>query len=112
MIGDQKVIPNISGVFHRGSPVGLYLQIYNAGIDQTTLRPAIDVEYALVKDGKELQKQNEDWRSSRITGERLTLSRLIDSRALTPGVYAVEVRVRDRVTGQTLTQKEKFTVAR
>ena len=112
VIGDQKVIPNISGVFHRGSPVGLYLQIYNAGIDQTTLRPAIDVEYALVKDGKELQKQNEDWRSSRMTGERLTLSRLIDSRALTPGVYAVEVRVRDRVTGQTLTQKEKFTVAR
>jgi GWxTD domain-containing protein len=44
MIGDQKVIPNISGAFHRGSPIGVYLQIYNAGIDQTTLRPAVDVE--------------------------------------------------------------------
>ena len=39
MIGDQKVIPNISATFHRGSPVGVYMQIYNAGIDQTTLRP-------------------------------------------------------------------------
>jgi GWxTD domain-containing protein len=111
MIGDQKVIPNISGVFHRGSPVGLYLQIYNAGTDQTTLRPALEVDYALLKDGREIEKQAEDWRAVKTSGERLTLSRMIDSRVLTPGLYAIELRVRDRVTGQTLTQKEKFTIA-
>jgi len=110
MIGDQKVIPNISGVFHRGSPVGLYLQIYNAGTDQTTLRPALEVEYALLKDGREIERQVEDWRTVKTNGERLTLSRMIDSHVLTPGVYAIELRVRDRVTGQTLTQKEKFTI--
>ena len=112
MIGDQKVIPNISGAFHRGSPVGVYMQIYNAGIDQTTLRPAIDVEYALMKDGKELSKQVEDWRGSNTAGERLTLSRLIDSRGLAPGEYAVEVRARDRVSGQSLVQTAKFTIVR
>ncbi len=112
MIGDQKVIPNISGTFHRGSPVGVYMQIYNAGIDQTTLRPAIDVEYALMKDGKELSKQVEDWRGSSTAGERLTLSRLIDSRGLTPGEYAVEVRALDRVSGQSLVQTAKFTIVR
>ncbi len=111
VIGDQKVIPNISGVFHRGSPIGLYLQIYNAGTDQTTLRPALDVEYALMKDGKELEKQVEDWRTVKTNGESLTVSRIIDSHVLTAGAYAVEVRLRDRVTGQALTQKEKFTVA-
>jgi GWxTD domain-containing protein len=112
MIGDQKVIPNISGTFHRGSPVGVYLQIYNAGIDQTTLRPAVDVEYALMKGGKELSKQVEDWRGSNTAGERLTLSRLIDSRGLAPGEYAVEVRARDRVSGQSLVQTAKFTIVR
>jgi GWxTD domain-containing protein len=112
MIGDQKVIPNISGSFHRGSPVGVYLQIYNAGIDQTTLRPAIDVEYALMKDGQELSKQVEDWRGSNTAGERLTLSRLIDTRGLAPGDYAVEVRARDRVSGQSLVQTAKFTIVR
>jgi GWxTD domain-containing protein len=110
MIGDQKVIPNISGAFHRGAPVGVYLQIYNAGIDQTTLRPAIDVEYALMKDGKELSMQNEDWRGSHAAGERLTLSRLIDSRGLAPGDYHVEVRVKDHVSGQALVQSAKFTI--
>ena len=54
VIGQTKVIPNVSGIYHRGPPLGVYMQIYNAGIDQTTLRPAIDVEYVLMKDGKEV----------------------------------------------------------
>jgi hypothetical protein len=53
VIGQQKVIPNVARIYHRGQPVGVYLQVYNAGIDQTTLRPSIDVDYVLSKDGKE-----------------------------------------------------------
>ena len=109
-IGNVKVIPNVSGTFHRGSPVGLYMQIYNAGIDQTTLRPSVDVEYALMKDGKELGKQMEDWRGNSDAGQRLTLARLLDSRGLAPGDYTAEVRVRDRVSGQSLVQTAKFSI--
>lgn len=109
-IGNVKVIPNVSGSYRRGSPVGVYMQIYNAGIDQTTLRPSVDVEYALIKDGKELGKQLEDWRGSSDSGQRLTLARLIDSSGLTPGDYALEVRVRDRVSAQNLVQSAKFTI--
>ena len=110
MIGDQKVIPNISGTFHRGSPIGVYLQIYNAGIDQTTLRPSVDVEYLLTKDGRELGKQTEDWRGARTNGDRLTLSRLIDSRNLAPGEYRIEMRIHDRVSNQSLVQSQEFTI--
>ena len=109
-IGNVKVIPNVSSTFHRGSPVGLYMQIYNAGIDQTTLRPSVDVEYALMKDGKELGKQTEDWRGSSDSGQRLTIARLVDSRGLSPGDYSVEVRVRDHVSSQSLVQSAKFTI--
>jgi GWxTD domain-containing protein len=109
-IGNVKVVPNVSGTFHRGSPVGVYMQIYNAGIDQTTLRPSVDVEYALIRDGKELGKTAEDWRGNSDAGQRLTLARLIDTRQLTPGDYSLEVRVRDRVSGQTLKQEAKFSV--
>jgi len=109
-IGSVKVIPNVSGSYHRGSPVGVYMQIYNAGVDQTTLRPSVDVEYALLKDGKEIGKQMEDWRGNSDSGQRLTLARLLDSRGLTPGDYALEVRVKDRVSGQALIQTAKFTV--
>lgn len=112
VIGDKKVIPNLTATYHRGAPVGVYMQIYNAGIDQTTLRPSVDVEYVLLKDGKELGKQIEDWRGGSTAGERLTLARLIDSRGLNPGDYAVEIRARDRVSGQSLVQTAKFTIVK
>jgi len=97
-------------VYQKGQPVGVYLQVYNAGIDQTTLRPSVDVEYALLKDGKELGKQAEDWRGMSDSGQRLTLARLIDTRQLAPGEYELAVRIRDRVSGQALTPSAKFTV--
>jgi GWxTD domain-containing protein len=109
-IGNVKVIPNVSGTYHRGSPIGIYMQIYNAGIDQTTLRPSVDVEYALMKDGKEIGKQLEDWKGNSDSGQRLTLTRLLDSRNLAPGDYSLEVRVKDRVSGQALIQTAKFAV--
>lgn len=110
MIGDNKVIPNLTAVYHRGSSIGVYMQIYNTGIDQTTLRPSVDVEYVVLKDGKEIGKQLEDWRGNSDSGQRLTLARLLDSRGLNPGDYSVEVRVRDRVTGKGLVQSEKFSI--
>jgi GWxTD domain-containing protein len=110
VIGQTKVIPNVSGIYHRGQPLGVYLQIYNAGIDQTTLRPAVDVEYVLTKAGKEVGKQPENWQGMSDSGQRLTLARLIDSRLLSPGDYELTIRIRDRVSGQALTPAAKFTI--
>jgi GWxTD domain-containing protein len=110
VIGQTKVIPNLTGLYHRGQPVGVYLQLYNAGIDQTTLRPSVDAEYALLKDGKEIRRQVEDWQGISDSGQRLTLARLLDTKTLTPGDYEVTIRVHDRVSGQTLAQAAKFTV--
>jgi GWxTD domain-containing protein len=110
VIGDKKVIPNASGIYHKGEPVGVYMQVYNAGIDQTTLRPSVDVEYVLLKDGKELGKIPENWQGMSDAGQRLTLARLIDTRTLTPGEFEVSIHIRDRVSGQTLSPSAKFTV--
>ncbi len=110
VIGQTKVIPNVSGIYRRGQPLGVYLQIYNAGIDQTTLRPAVDVEYVLMKDGKEIGKQPETWQGLSDAGQRLTLARLIDSQRLTPGYYELTIQIRDRVSGQALTPSAKFSI--
>ena len=110
VIGQTKVIPNVSGVYRRGQPIGVYMQVYNAGVDQTTLRPSVDAEYVLSKDGKELGKQVEDWRGLSDSGQRLTLARLIDTRALVPGDYELVIRLRDRVSGQSLVPSAKFSV--
>jgi hypothetical protein len=110
VIGTTKVIPNLAAVYKRNQPVGVYVQIYNAAIDQTTLRPAADAEYVLIKNGKEVSKQVEDWRQINDAGQRLTLARLIDSRSLEPGEYHIQIRIRDHVSGQTITPSATFKI--
>lgn len=111
VIGSAKVIPNLSGVYKKGQDVGVYLQVYNTGIDQTTLRPAVDVVYVLTKDGKEILRQNENWEGLSDSGQRLTLARLIPTDGLATGDYELKIKIKDRVKdNQTLEPSAKFTV--
>lgn len=110
VIGTTKVIPNISGVFHRGQPVGIYLQVYNAAIDQTFLRPAAEVQYVLLKSGKEISRVKENWRDLNDAGQRLTLTRLIDTSQLGAGEYQVQVMINDPIKGESITPTANFTI--
>jgi hypothetical protein len=64
----------------------------------------------LLKDGKEVGKQAEDWKGLSDSGQRLTLARLINSSQLPLGEYELAIRIRDRVTGQALAPSKKFSV--
>lgn len=110
VIGNAKVIPNLRGSYKKGQEVGIYLQVYNAGIDQTTLRPAVDVEYVVVKDGKEVLRQPEDWSGLSDSGQRLTLARLLPTDMMQLGDYEIRVITKDRVGGQVVENKGKFTI--
>ncbi len=110
VIGGAKVIPNLAGTYKQGQEVGIYLQVYNAGIDQTTLRPAVDVEYVLSKGGKELLRTPEDWSGLSDSSERLTLARLLQTDKLPLGDYEIKIITKDRVGGQTIENKGKFTI--
>jgi hypothetical protein len=110
VIGNAKVIPNLTGRFKQGQEVGVYMQVYNAGIDQTTLRPAVDVNYVLVKDGKEVLRQPEDWSGLSDSGQRLTLARLLPTDRLPLGDHELKVVTKDKVGGQIVENKGKFTI--
>jgi len=110
VIGGAKVIPNLTGTYKKGQEVGIYMQVYNAGIDQTTLRPAVDVQYLLTKDGKTVLDQPENWEGLSDSGQRLTLARLLPTNAMQTGSYELKVKIKDRVSGQLIEKTSKFTV--
>jgi GWxTD domain-containing protein len=110
VIGNAKVIPNLSGEYKQGQEVGVYMQVYNAGVDQTTLRPAVDVNYILTKGGKEVLRQAVDWSGLSDSGQRLTLARILPTAGLTTGDYELKVEIRDRVGGQVVENKGKFSI--
>ena len=115
VIGTAKVIPNLAATYKRGQDVGVYLQVYNAGIDQTTLRPAVDVDYVLMKGGKEVLSQKENWEGLSDAGQRLTLARLLPTDKMPVGDYELKIKIRDRIPNsegkiQTLEPTAKFTI--
>jgi GWxTD domain-containing protein len=110
IIGNAKVIPNLSGIYKKGQQVGVYLQVYNAEIDQTTLRPAVEVEYVLMKGGKEVLRQPETWEGLSDSGQRLTLARLLPTDQMPLGSYEIKIKIKDRVGGQNLEQSGTFTI--
>ncbi len=110
IIGSAKVVPNLSGVYKKGQDVGVYMQVYNAGIDQTTLRPSVDVNYVLTKDGKEILNQPENWEGLSDSGQRLTLARMISTNSMATGNYEVKIKIKDRVSGQLKEGAAKFTI--
>ena len=112
VIGNHKVMPNVSGVYKKGQDVGIYLQVYNAGTDQTTLKPDIDVDYILLRDGKELSRTHEDWSGLSDSSQRLVLAKLLPTSTAAPGEYEVIVSIRDRVSPQKIESRAKFSIIR
>ena len=88
------------------------MQVYNAEIDQTTLRPAVDVEYVLMKGGKEVLRQPENWEGLSDSGQRLTLARLLPTDQMPVGDYELKIRIKDRVrtANQVIEQTGNFTI--
>ncbi len=112
--GSLKVIPNV-GVppsFKPEQTLGVYMQVYNVAIDQTTLRPGLDVEYLITQQDKEVMRLKEDGQDSLSTlnTQQVTLARLIPLKGLKPGVYELTVKVADHVTSKTITRQETFQI--
>src|SRR5262249_10352001 len=82
VVGSTKLIPNLTGEYKQGQQVGVYMQVYNAGIDETTLRPSVDVDYLILQDGKEISRVKEDWRGLSDSSQRLTLARSLPTENL------------------------------
>ena len=110
VVGNTKLIPNLSGVYKQGQPVGVYMQVYNAGIDQTTLRPAWMSTIVVLKDGKEVSSTKEDWSGLSDSSQRLTLRDLLPTENLKPGKYEVKIMVKDQVSEQEIENSARFTI--
>jgi GWxTD domain-containing protein len=113
VLGSLKVIPNATAEFKQDQTLGIYMQIYNVGIDQATLRPSADIEYVISQKSEVVMRIKEDGKNgfSSINSQQMTLARLVPLKDFKPGFYDVQVTIKDNVLNQTLTtDKEVFQV--
>ena len=118
VLGAYKVEPYVSGVYKPGQNLAMYLQVYNAEMDQSTLKPALRVEYIVSRGGTEVLSLSEDGQSKMgfidMKGTQLTVVRAIPLTGTLgqPGSYTVKVRVNDLVTGKAVEPAAQFQVVK
>jgi hypothetical protein len=113
VLGSLKVIPNATGEFKQNQTLGVYMQVYNVGIDQSTLRPSVDIEYVISQKSKEVTRIKEDGKSGlgSINSQQMTLARMVPLKDFKPGFYDIQVMIKDNVLNQTITtDKDVFQV--
>ncbi len=113
VLGSLKVLPNATGEFKQDQTLGIYMQVYNVAVDQSTLRPSVDIEYVISQNGKDVARIKEDGKNglSTINSQQITLARMVPLKTFKPGSYDVHVIIKDNVAGQTVvTDKDFFQV--
>ena len=108
VIGGTKVRPSVNQTFTRDQKLGIYMQVYNLGLDAKTHKPSLDVEYELLKDGKSLLAQAEDPAKLKDASQQFTVEKQMPLSVLQPGKYTVQIKVTDNIKKQTLSPSTTF----
>ncbi len=110
VIGGTKVRPSVNGTFTRDQNLGIYMQIYNIGMDEKTHKPSLDIQYEILKDGKAILDQPEDAANLKRASQQFTVEKKMPLAGLQPGRYTVQIKVTDNVRKQTVTPTASFEV--
>ncbi len=110
VIGDSKVTPELKQEFAGNEKMGVYMQVYNLKVDDTTHKSNVVVEYRVTRGDQEIFKETETSEKLKETGVELTIERMISLDGMQPGKYKIEVTVKDQLANQTFAQNADFTV--
>jgi len=108
VIGGTKVRPSVNQQFTREQNLGIYMQVYNLGVDPQTHRPSADIQYEILKDGKALLTQTEQAAKITNASQQITLQKTLPLKSLQPGKYTVQIKVTDKVKNQTVSPAASF----
>lgn len=108
-VGSEEVVPKVGGVFRRSDLLRLYLQVYDALVDEATARSRVDVEfrfYRLLKGAS--KKYGKPFTVRGASGASMGLALPIGD--WPPGQYKVVVELHDRVAENRTTAEGSFSI--
>ncbi len=110
VIGGTKVRPSVNQTFTQKQNLGIYMQVYNLGLDPKTHKPVANIDYRISKDGKPILNQTEQAASIKDAAEQVTLEKIMPVHLLQPGKYTLQIKITDKVKNETDTQTTNFQV--
>lgn len=112
VIGDLKILPNVTSEYLPGQNLITYMQIYNMAVDQTTLEPSLDVTFVLKSGDKVIEQSKGKPENSAqfFYGQRLVLLGKVPLTTINAGKYTLEIQVADNISSQRVATSTDFTV--
>ena len=112
VLGDVWIRPSIDKSFSRKLPLGIYLHLYNFGMDQSSNSPELEVNYRIRRGGQVIQEVTDSGGESIqfVSGQRLVLIKRLDLGDLEPGPYRIEVEAWDRLSDAKTRVEDNFRV--
>ncbi|MCH8819383.1 MAG: GWxTD domain-containing protein [Acidobacteria bacterium] len=110
VLGDIKVRPSVGNIFSRENALGVYLQLYHLGIDQTTQTPWVENRYRIFRDDEiVLEVAGERGEGIRIYSDwRTVLVKALPVEGMQAGEYRLQVDIHDRIRDESLMLEETF----
>ena len=111
VLGDVWIHPSLKKVFSSDGRLGVYLQIYNAALDQTDQTPSLEISYKISSQNGEIFTETLDQNGQSIqfySPRRVVLIKGLPLRHLKAGRYRVQVLVQDRISDETVTAEDSF----
>ncbi len=112
VLGDVKIRPSLDKSFSKKLPLGVYLHLYNFGMDQASNTPQIQVAYRISRDDEVIGEAT-DSRGESIqffSDRRMVLLKRLSLRTLEPGKYRLEVEAWDQVKDVRTRVQDNFQV--
>jgi GWxTD domain-containing protein len=112
VIGDLKVQPNVKAEYKIGQNLIPYVQVYNATIDQTSLKPSLEITYTIKSNGKVVQELQDLGGNSIqfFSGVRIVVIGAIPVKDLAPGKYTLSIAVKDMIAVKEVLTETDFKV--
>jgi GWxTD domain-containing protein len=110
VLGNYKVRPRIKPEFLATDKMGIFLQLYNLQLAPDTHKTSVSVSYRVIKDHRQVWKEDESSEQLHQNGEQITMERNLPLFTLEPGQYTLEVYAIDLLTNQTITRTADFSV--
>jgi GWxTD domain-containing protein len=113
VIGDLKVVPNVSRTYRPADPLNVYFQVYNAAVDPASNKPKLALQYSILKNGRSVLQLTDSGAASVVysTDQRVVAARRLSLAGLDAGDYTLKVDIKDSISGQTTSQESPFKIA-
>ena len=99
VLGDLHIRPSLDKVFHPSDELNVYLQVYNAAFDQSTMRPSLRLAYEIRRKGRPVLEAIEDQGESIqfLSSQRVVLVHPFSLSGLQAGPYEIALTVTDLI---------------